>query len=125
MSIETNKAVIRRFTEEVWRGRNYSAIDEIFPDDYRDPEIPAPARENLKKFFQQYFASRPDFEVLGEDLTAEDDRVVQYIRGAFTNHDERRGPVGKRMLMHEINIFTIADGKIVGRFGIGRSVPED
>lgn len=132
MSIEQNKATVRRFTEGVWIGRQYDVIDECFAEDYQDPEIvhiPAllggpeglTPREGLKFFFRKYFERRPTFEVLSEQLTAEDDRVVQYIRGRFVNEEEKHGEVGAEFRMHEINIFTLRDGRIVGRMGIGTS----
>ncbi|GIW08278.1 MAG: hypothetical protein KatS3mg060_3083 [Dehalococcoidia bacterium] len=58
-----------------------------------------------------------------EEYIAEGDRVVQYITGEFTNRLERLGPLGAKMVMHEINIFTVHEGTIVGRIGIGRSIP--
>ncbi len=134
MSVEQNKATVRRFTEGVWIGRQYDVIDECFADDYQDPEIVhlprllgAPEgmtpREGLKFFFRKYFERRPTFEVLSEELTAEDDRVVQYIRGRFRNDDPKLAEPGAEMRMHEINIFRLRDGRIVGRTGIGTSRP--
>jgi hypothetical protein len=123
MSIEENKAVVRGFTDAVWRDRDYEAIDRYFSPEYADEEIPGDPREGLKQFFSSYFAGRPDFRVVGNELTAEDDRVVQYLRGAFTNANERLGPVSAAMDMREINIFTLKDGQIVSRVGIGRSAP--
>ena len=123
MTIETNKAVVQAFTEAVWRNRDFDAIDRYFGEGYRDPEIPGSPREGLKRFFTSYFARRPDFRLTSETYIAEGDRVVQYITGEFTNSEERLGPTGAHMEMHEINIFTVKEGQIIGRTGIGRSMP--
>ena len=122
MGVEENKAVVRAFSEAVWRQRDLTAIDRYVSERYRDPEIPGPdPRAGLKRFFTQYFAARPDFRLTSEDLIAEGDRVVQVLTGEFTNTEAHRGPLGARMAMAEINIFTLADGQLVSRFGIGRS----
>jgi ketosteroid isomerase-like protein len=118
--IERNKATVRAFTDAVWRGRDYATIGEFFSPDFADLEIPGDPVAGLQAFFTGYFGRRPDFEVLGSDLTAEEDRVVQYIRGRFTNTEEKVGPLGP-MNMNEINIFRLKDGKIVSRYGIGHS----
>jgi predicted SnoaL-like aldol condensation-catalyzing enzyme len=123
MATNANKAVVQAFTEAVWHKRDIDAIDRYFSDRYRDPEIAGPPRDGLKQFFAAYFTRRPDFRVTSEDYIGEGDRVVQYITGEFTNTEERLGPPGARMEMHEINIFTVEDGQIVGRTGIGRSTP--
>jgi ketosteroid isomerase-like protein len=133
MNTEVNKATLRRFADAVWRNKDVSAIDDCFSDDYADEEIRrlaeiypgAPAgmtpKEGLKWFFRMYFGLRPDFEVTGESLIAEGDQVVQIIRGRFSGeHEGKPSP----MKMQEINVFTLRDGKIVGRFGIGNSRPD-
>lgn len=123
MSTEATKAVITAFSDAVWRNRDLAAIDRFFSDRYEDPEIPGDPRDGLKQFFAAYFAARPDFRLTSEECIAEGERVVQYITGEFTNTIERLGPLGAKIEMQEINIFTVRDGKIVSRRGIGRSAP--
>src|SRR5204862_407853 len=56
MSTETNKALVRRFYEEIDKG-NLDAMDELVAEDYVDhnpPPFPgfAPGREGLKQAFR-------------------------------------------------------------------------
>ena len=43
MSLEDNKALFRRFNDEVINKKNVDAIDELFSPDFLD-QSPAPAR---------------------------------------------------------------------------------
>ena len=63
MSTETNKALVRRFYEEIDKG-NLSAMDELVADDYIDhspPPFPGlpPGRAGLKQAFAIFWVATP------------------------------------------------------------------
>ena len=79
VSIETNKALARRWFEEVWNKRRESAIDEMFAADGLayglDPlELhPPPGPGPFKGFWQQFCAAFPDLYITVEDVIGEGD----------------------------------------------------
>src|SRR5215204_4698314 len=79
---EENKALIRRWFEEVWNNGREDAIDEMFAAEgiahglveEGDKTMRGPA--GFKPFFQKFRSAFPDIEVVVEDTIAEGDKVV-------------------------------------------------
>ncbi len=121
MSAEENKALIRRFIEEVDKG-NVEVLDRFVAPDYVDhnpPPIPGLAGGllGLKQMFTFFLKATPGSHVI-EDLIAEGDKVVARITGHGTHEGEIFGllPTGKQVSMTGIAIYRIAGGKIVERW---------
>jgi len=78
MSIEENKALVRRFYEEIDKG-NLDAMDELVAEDYVDhspPPFPVPpGREGLTGPFKLFWQATPGRHQI-EDQVAERDKVV-------------------------------------------------
>lgn len=125
MSPQENKEIFRKFSEKLWIEKDLSAFDGLFSDDYADGEVPSNPVETLKAFFDGYFKRRPDMTVTRNFLLADEDYVVQHIQARFTNRERRLGGQGVIMEMNEVNIFQFKDGKIIGRIGVGQSLPAD
>ena len=90
MSIEENKALVRRFYEEIDKG-NLAAMDELVAENYIDhspPPFPglASGRAGVKQAFEIFWTATPGTHEI-EDQVAEGDRVVTRIRvrGAHEN----------------------------------------
>src|ERR1700752_4120466 len=105
MSTEENKALLRRYYDEVLTGGNLAVIQELF--------IP----ELVERFLQAVTASRtafPDLFVTVEDQLAEGDRVAT----RFTARGMHRGPflgvppTNKQVILSAIHIHRIENGKI-------------
>lgn len=69
MSLEANKALVRRFYQEIDAG-NVDAMDELVAEDYIDhspPPFPglAPGREGLKQAFRMFWDATPGRHVIG------------------------------------------------------------
>jgi predicted ester cyclase len=116
MSNETNKALTRRFYEQVLNGRQVHVIDEIAAAGY-DEHDPLPGqgegREGLRNRVDMLVAGlAPTFTV--EDLVAEGDRVV--VR--WTNSGRHVGvflgvaPTDRRYAIAGIDIYRIEDGRL-------------
>jgi steroid delta-isomerase-like uncharacterized protein len=117
MSTEENKALLRRYTEEVWNNRNTSLVEEFVAQDFVDhhlsPELGGgPAA--IKAEMNQITGAFPDFHVTIEDLIAEGDKVVARATNRGTHQGEFQGipATGKRVCVSAIAIARIADGKL-------------
>ena len=79
MTPEENKALVRRFYEEIDRG-NLDAMDELVAEDYVDhspPPFPGlqHGRAGVKQAFQIFWEATPGYHRI-EDQIAEGDKVV-------------------------------------------------
>ena len=118
MSIEENKVLASRWTEEIWNQGNPAAIDELcapnFVFNYAPPGM-APDRESYKKTIAMFHAAFPEMHLINENVIAEGDKVA--IR--WTSHSIHKGefmgiaPTGKRVTMTGNSIAHIVGGKIV------------
>jgi steroid delta-isomerase-like uncharacterized protein len=121
MSEEENKAVVRRFAEEVLSGHNLDVVAEIFAENFvdHDPGEQDSAGkeigiEGAKAETEQFTTGFPDIRVSPEQIIAEGDKVV----GRFTMTGTHTGtflgipPTGKSVNVTGIQVFRIADGKI-------------
>jgi len=130
MSTDDNKAIARRFFEEVYNKGNIAAVDELIAPNivlhFDSPaDIPVPAemqlsREGIKQVVSQFRTTFPDLHCTVELQVAEGDLVVTRTTARGTHTDEYRGltfkgipPTGKQVTWTEMLIFRIADGKIV------------
>jgi serine phosphatase RsbU (regulator of sigma subunit) len=121
---ENNKALVRRFVEEVLNGGNLDVVDELMAPDYVDHTVPPgkyAGREGLKRSLAKQLASSSDLHFHIEEQIAEGDKVITWIIGSGT-HDRERflglAPTGERMTMEFIYISRVADGKIVEDRGV-------
>lgn len=120
-SSEENRALIRRWFEEVWNKGRADAIDEMFAEEGvangLADETGAPLRgpTGFKPFFQKFRDAFPDIEVLVEDTIAEGDKVAARCRVRATHKGEGLGfaPTNRPVEFTGISIVRIRDGKIV------------
>ena len=114
---EANKALMRRFIEEVWNKGNLDVADELFHPDHVSPSAPAlpPGPEGTKMIATAFRNAFPDYHMTIEQMAAEDDRVAARFLQSGTHKGELWGipPTGKFAKFSEIGILRIADGKIV------------
>ncbi len=119
---ERNKAIARRWVQEVWNRGDPSAIDEIFAADFVShyPGFPTIDRESYGQWMAMEFATFADVDCTREDLVAEGDKVT--IRWTWRGRHSKgkyRGiaPTGKELTMTGISILRIEGGKIVEEWG--------
>jgi steroid delta-isomerase-like uncharacterized protein len=122
MSAEENEALVRRYVEEVVNRRNLDLLDEIFAADFvqygAEPDQVSGV-EDLKQFFVMLRSGFPDFQGTIEDLFAAGDRVVLRFTFRGTHQGEFMGvaPTGTQVTMPGIDIFRVAEGRIVELWG--------
>ena len=117
MSTEQNKAILRRFDEEVWNGRNLSIVDELFASNhvFRAAGSPPLDRAGHKQMIAQFQSAFPDGHNSTEDLIAEGDQVALRWMYRGTHRGEFQGipPTGKQATLTGISIWRFEGGKIV------------
>ena len=112
-----NKAVLLRFWEEVFNGKNLDLIDELFTTNWvyhGSGGIELKGPEALKNFLGMYFNAFPDMHVTIDDLIAEGDRVVSRVTGYGTHKGDLMGiaPTSKQVTVSVICITRYENNKI-------------
>jgi predicted ester cyclase len=118
MSSEDNKALVRRWYEEVFNKKNSAAIDEFFDPTFVDHALPPGLPGDLsgsKQFIGMYLTALPDLYITIEDMIAEGDKVVARLTASGTQQGAFMGipPTGKHVTVTGIDIIRIAGGKFV------------
>jgi len=113
---EKNKAVARRFLEELWNESNFAVVDELLARDYdghSSTVIRGP--DGAIAFIPRLRAALPDFRFRILDQIAEGDKVVTRWKLAGTHEGPFQGvpPSGRRVEMTGITIFRLANGKLI------------
>ncbi len=120
-SAEQNKALARRFYEEILNQGKLTVADEIMAENYVDhgapPNLPS-GREGFKEFFAMVGKIFPDVQVAVEDMIAEGDEVVTRLTIRGTQKGAFRGfpGTGKRATWTGIDIIRISGGKLAERW---------
>lgn len=123
MSTEENKALMRRFYEEISKG-NLAVVNELTAADLVDhsPFVPglAPGRQGTLELFTMIRAAFPDLRVTAEDMVAEGDKVAARATMSGTHKGEFMGiaPTGKQITVGVIEILRIAGGKMVEHWNV-------
>lgn len=118
MSLEHNKAVVRRVYDELLMGGIYDNIEELVHDDYFDHTQPpgwATDREGLRRQIAYFRSAFPDIHVTLEELVAEGDVVMyrQTMRGTHLGEFFGIQPTGRRVSMTGSHLLRFKDGKLV------------
>jgi len=117
MSTDENKAIVRRFIDEIFVRGNKATVDELLDDAFEAHTWPSTGhpRDDLKGAIDRAAAglSEPEFRI--DDMIAEGDRVAVRLTTAATQTGPFMGlpASGKRYSIEEIHWFVVRDGKVV------------
>jgi steroid delta-isomerase-like uncharacterized protein len=118
MSLDENKALVRRFYEEVWNKGNLDVAEEVFASDYvrhdLRPTTAAPGPEGQKQIAAVFRAAFPDLRfdvkiVLGDG---------EYVAARWTASGTHTGswgdvePTGQFVTFSGVNIFRFEQGLV-------------
>jgi len=123
MSTEQNKALFRRFVDEVFNHGNMSVIDELVaPDFVEHEELPPGIPQDLegsKQLATMLRSAFPDLEATIHDIIAEGDKVAVRMTWTGTQQGEFMGipPTGKSVSIGVFDIVRVAGGKLVEHWG--------
>ncbi|HLK62603.1 MAG TPA: ester cyclase [Bryobacteraceae bacterium] len=114
-----NKALIRRWFEEVWNQGREEVIEELRAPDsvgigLGETPVAVHGAIGFKVFYQNLRSSLPDLRVTVEHLIAEGDMVAAHIQVEGTHMGEGLGvpPTGEIVRFSGMLFARIADGKI-------------
>jgi len=119
MSTDANKALIRRFYEEVWDRGNTGFAYEVFADDYVRHDlrttVALPGPEGQKKIADEFRTAFPDLRVTVDLIVGGDDYVVGRWTATGTHLGQWGGlaPTGRTATFSAANIFRFDNGKVV------------
>src|SRR4029453_13800197 len=101
---ENNKAIVRRWFEEVWNQGREAAIDEMFRADgvahgLGDSELDVHGPEEFKTFVANIRGSIPDTHIRVDDILSEGDRVAVRVtlKGTHTGNGLGVPPTGQKI----------------------------
>jgi len=116
-TIDQNKAIVRRFVDEIFVQGRKESVDELLADDFVAHTWPSTGRprEDLKAAIDRVAGGLADAAFTIDDLIAEGDRVAVRLTTAATQVGPFMGmpPSGRRYSIEEIHIFRLRDGKVV------------
>ena len=117
---ETNKALMRRWFEEVWNQGRSEAIDELLADDVVIHGLvdaagnPVHGAEAFREFHRQFRGAFPNMHITVEDVIAEGDRAVARcdVRGQHSGDHLGFKATNAPVQFGGIAIVRIENGKI-------------
>jgi steroid delta-isomerase-like uncharacterized protein len=119
MAAEDNKAVVRRFYEEVINGQNLALIEELWAPDAVDHTFGSQGVEGAKQFFTMLFQAFPDIHVEVHDVIAEGDLAAARVTHSGTHRGEFVGipATGRQAQVGGVDFFRMQDGKQAEHWG--------
>ena len=119
MSLEENKAVVRRFYEAANK-HDVDLVAEFVAPDYVDYTNKIEGVEGVKQFGNMLIKGFPDIHWTIEDIVAEEDKVWVRTTITGTHRGEYCGvpPTGKDITIRCVDILRIVDGKIVEAWAV-------
>jgi steroid delta-isomerase-like uncharacterized protein len=130
---EENKALVRRWLDEVFTRGDLAEADEIFAPNFalHDPSFPQDVHGpgGIKRYVAAYRLAFPDLVVSVEDQLAEGDKVVTRWMARGTHRGEFLGlaPTGDEVSVSGIEFDRVVGGKIdeawVGYHPFAEQVP--
>lgn len=110
MTPEQNKAIIRRYIDELNR-RNTAILDDLIADEFRS---------DVRQGYERNTMAFPDYFVGVLDMIAEGEQVVVEwtFRGTHLGPYQGIPPTGKIISGTAISVYRVVDGRIAGAHGV-------
>ncbi len=120
---DANKQIVDEFITALFTNGELAAVDRYLAPGFVNHDPPFPGApdgpEGMRKAGEIFRHAFPDWRSDVQQLIAEGDLVAEN----FIAHGTHRGavmgetPTGREVVLRGVNIFRIADGKIVERWG--------
>lgn len=118
---ENNKKMVELLCNTVFRGHDFSRLDELMRDDYIQHNAGVPAgKAGFRQFFEATFKAIPDFSYTVKQIIAEGDIVMMFstTSGTHTGDWIEFPATGNRLSFDVVDIFRIQDGKIAEHWDV-------
>jgi steroid delta-isomerase-like uncharacterized protein len=116
-TLAANKAVVRRFIEEIFGHGNLDAVDELAAGDFTPHTWGpmSPGRAALREAMHRAGSGVTEARFVIHDMIAEDDRVAVRLTSSARHTGTFMGqpPSGRRYSIDEMHIFRLRDGQVV------------
>ncbi len=122
-----NKALVRRFVEEVQGQHNLDLAEELMSPTMIDHYLEAQglphstnAVGDFKRFYLSLLAAFPDLTATIHHQVAEGDLVATYKTLYGTHRGEFMGikPTERKIALHLMDIFRVAEGRLVEHWAV-------
>jgi len=128
MSAEENKAIVRRYLEEIINKADYAVADEIIDPDYVNHTAGGGIGSGRAGFVQGLRALHmafPDWHVTIEDLIAEGDLVVDRFAIRATHSGSANGiaATGRRIETLGMHMWRLSGGRLVEGWYVTDALP--
>jgi predicted ester cyclase len=120
---DANKKIVEQFITELFTDGDLTAVDRHLDPGFVNHDPPFPGApldaEGMRLAAETFRRSFPDWRSEMEQLIAEDDLVVENFVARGTHRGALMGeePTGREVILRGVNIFRLADGRIVERWG--------
>jgi predicted ester cyclase len=120
---ETHKQIVEEFITALFTQGDLSAVNRYLDPGFVNHDPPFPGApdgpEGMRKAAEMFRRGFPDWHSDVQHLIAEGDLVVESFVARGTHRATVMGetPTGHEIVLRGINIFRIADGKILERWG--------
>jgi predicted ester cyclase len=120
MQTVDNKTLVQQFFDEVINQRNLAALAQFVSPNAVNHTVPDGLPQAPSQFLGLHLGAFPDLKVTVEDLLVDGDKVVARVsyRGTHQGAFMSIPPTGKQITGMGINIFRIANGKLVEHWGL-------
>lgn len=117
MSTDANKAIVRRFVQEIFEEGRADAVDELVATDFTSQTfgITADGQATLKAAMTRVHAGLTDVAFTIDDIVAEDDRVAVRLTARATATGDFMGmpAAGRSYEIGEAHFFRVRGGTVV------------
>ena len=117
MSVEDNKAVLKRIIDDVWNRRDLSLIPELIAPDYVYGNDRG--HEGYREVVRRNVSAFPDYHFKLEEVIGEGDRLAGRLTASGTMKGKWRGfePTGKHMSYTFAAFWRFKNGKLAESVG--------
>jgi steroid delta-isomerase-like uncharacterized protein len=124
MSLTQNKALVRRYYDEMWNRWDFELTQELIAAgiSFRGSlGTHACGRDEFIQYMRSVRTAFPDFHNAIDEIIAEGDSVVARLTYTGTHRGELFGfaPTGRRIEYAGVAIFRIGDGQIIQGWVLG------
>jgi steroid delta-isomerase-like uncharacterized protein len=116
MSTETNKAIVRRFLDQVLNKQRHDLAEEFLADnvEFHGPGTSFIGLSEVKEWYTTLGSAFPDWQGTITDMVAEGDKVAVRVNNKGTHQGEMNGipATGKTVNQESIVMYHLTNGKI-------------